>query len=111
MDIAHAFVIGGLLLLALCLGAWLDAQRRFRRLLAEHHPELARELGAGERIRFCQQGRHRQFAAAELRAAGERLLRSHRLLVPAMMLLVCLVTLLIVFSSDPGNVDDTLWVY
>ncbi len=111
METVHAIVIGGLLLLVICVAAWLAEQRRFGRLLAAQHPELARELTAGERIRFCQLGRHRQFADAELRAAGERLRRRHRLLVPAITLLICLVTILIVLSSDPGNVDDTLWVY
>ncbi len=111
MDVAHAIVIGGLLLLALCVGAWLHASWKFGQLLRRHNPDLARELTAGERLRFCQQGRHRQFAAAELRAAGERLLRSHRLLVPAITLLICAVTLLIVFSSDPGDVDELFWIY
>lgn len=110
MDLAHAFVIGGLLLLVLCVGAWLHALWRFGRLLGARNPELARALDAGEQIRFCQQGRHRQFASAELRAAGERLLRSHRLLVPAIALLICVVTILIVLSSDPGD-DDILRIY
>ncbi len=111
MDVAHAFVIGGLLLLVLCVGGWLRALWRFGRLLEEHDPELARALDAGERIRFCQQGRHRQFASTRLRAAGEQLLKRHRLLVPAIALLVCVVTILIVFSSNPGNVEDLFWVY
>lgn len=111
MDVAHAAVIGGLVLLVLCIAAWLRAQWRFRRLLGAHHPELARKLDAGARIGFCQQGRHRQFAEAELRDAGERLRRSHRLLVPLIMLLVCVVTILIVFSSDPGDVDELFWIY
>ena len=111
MDVAHALVIGGLLLLALCVGAWLRALRRFGRLLDEHEPGLGRDLDAGERLRFCQQGRHRQLAATELRAAGDRLLRRHRLLVPAITLLIFLVTIVIVFASDPGNVDEIFWVY
>ncbi len=111
MDLAHAFVIAGLLLLALCVGAWLHALWRFGKLLGEYNPELARELNAGERIRFCQQGRHRLVASADLRAAGDWLLRSHRLLVPVISLLICLVTILIVFSSDPGNVDEIFWIY
>ena len=111
MEVAHAFVIGGLLLLVLCVGAWLRALWRFGRLLDEHDPRLARELDAGARIRFCQQGRHRQLDSTGLRAAGERFLATHRLLVPAIALLICVVTILIVFASNPGNVEELFWVY
>ena len=106
--------------LILCIVRFSQSHIRFNRILGEVAPAVLAEISAefsgggfkyfasGKCIEYCQTRRYRKLNNDALNLAGDRLVRSHQLLIPLITALILLITVLIVFSSDPGP-DANLW--
>lgn len=112
----HLFIIVLFVLLILCIALFCLSHIQFNRLLREISPEISVSLSGGgfkyfasaKCIEYCQARHYRDLNNEALNMAGDRLVSGHQKLIPLITFLIFLISILTVFSSDPGP-DANLW--